>query len=296
MMISGFSFVRNANKYCFPVVESITSVLPVVGEFVVVVVRSEDDTRESVAAIGSDKVKIIDCEWPESIEAGQHVYSQLTNLALSHCKGDWCFYLQADEVVHEDDLPKIQSACERWLGDNRVEGLLFDYLHFWGDYKHCQSGHGWYKREIRIVRNGLGIRSKGDAQSFRHVDKRKLTAALSGARIFHYGYARPPGVMRAKATSSEKIYHGDGARVDESPEFDYGPLARLAIFTGTHPALMKERISHMDWQSKLRDADPPGMVRELYKDERFKYRFLTAVENWTGLDLGHKSYRRIIRG
>ena len=124
---------------------------------------------------------------------------------------------------------------------------------------------------------------------------RKLTVALSGGRVFHYGYTRPPDVMRAKATSSHRIYHGDGVEVDESPEFDYGPLGRLAIFMGTHPAVMKDHIERMDWQARLRDTDPPGMVREVHKDERFKYRFLTAIEKWTGLDLGHKNYRKLLR-
>jgi hypothetical protein len=298
MRISGFTFTRNAVKLYYPMVESISSILPIVDEFIVIACPGDkdDDTLNVVSSIKDAKLRIIESRWPSKEEAGTHVYSYLTNLALEQCTGDWCFYLQADEVVHEEDLPKIESTCRRYLGDNRIEGMLFDYLHFWGDYKHYQSGHGWYKREIRMVRNRLGIRSKGDAQSFRHADGHKLTVALSGGRIFHYGYTRPPDVMRVKAVSSYRIYVGDDAKVDESLEFDYGPLKRLAIFTGTHPALMEDRIKRMDWQIKLRDTDPPGMVRVPHKDERFKYRFLTAIEKWTGLDLGHKSYRRIIRG
>src|SRR2546422_7083535 len=38
-----------------------------------------------------------------------------------------------DEVVHENDLPAIRSAMERYLNDQRVEALAFDYLHFYGN-------------------------------------------------------------------------------------------------------------------------------------------------------------------
>jgi glycosyltransferase involved in cell wall biosynthesis len=296
MRISGFSFARNAEKLYYPITESIRSALPIVDEFVVIYCPGDEDdhTLELLKSIGDPKLRVIERPWPSKEEAGVHVFSFLTNAALDLTSGDWCLYLQADEVIHEDDLPAIKGVCERALGDRRVDALLFDFLHFWGDYRHVQKSHAWYKREIRIVRNGIDLRSKGDAQSFRFRDGRKPVAAHSGARVFHYGWVRPPRVMKSKTISSDRIYHGDGTRTDGAAEFDYGPLGRLAVFGSSHPAVMKERIDKMDWAHTLREADPPGTTRALHKDERFKYRFLTAVENFTGLDLGHKNYRKII--
>ena len=45
MKVSGFTFVRNAVKYDYPVVESIASILPLCDEVVVAVGQSEDGTR-----------------------------------------------------------------------------------------------------------------------------------------------------------------------------------------------------------------------------------------------------------
>lgn len=45
MKVCGFTFIRNAEKYDFPIVEAITSILPICDKFVVAVGESEDNTR-----------------------------------------------------------------------------------------------------------------------------------------------------------------------------------------------------------------------------------------------------------
>ena len=162
--ISGFSFVRNAVSLDYPLEEALRSILPVVDELVVAVAPGtvEDGTREVVEGLRDPRVKIVDATWDESRR--QEIYADLTNVALDRCTGDWCLYIQADEVVHEDDHAIIRARAEELLPDRRIEGLLFDYLHFFGDYAHIQTGQGWYQREIRMIRNGRGIRSVRDAQ------------------------------------------------------------------------------------------------------------------------------------
>jgi len=297
--ISAFSFARNAVKLDYPLREALLSVLPVVDEVVVAVAPGDpdDDTRGLVASIGDPRVRIVDAVWDDARRQG--IYADLTNVALDACTGDWCLYIQADEAVHEDDLPTIRDRCERLLGDRRVEGLLFDYLHFFGDYRHVQTGHGWYQKEIRVIRNGIGVRSVRDAQSFRYPDQRRITVAPAHARIFHYGWVRHPRFMQAKVRefwshrrSQEEVEREYGGR----EEFDYGPLGRLPEYRGTHPAVMRERISAMDWADSLRLEDPPGTERrQRHKDERLKYRFLTGVARLTGLDLNHRNHGRVLR-
>lgn len=305
MRISGFSFARNAVKLDYPLREALLSILPAVDELVVAVAPGDpdDDTRGLVESIDDPRVKIVDAVWDDARR--QEIYADLTNVALDACTGDWCLYIQADEAVHEDDVPTIRSRCEALQDDRRVEGLLFDYLHFFGDYRHVQDGHGWYQKEIRIIRNGIGVRSVRDAQSFRYPGPphgagapRRITVAPARARIFHYGWVRPPRLMQAKVRefwshrkSLEEVEAEHGGRV----EFDYGPLGRLPEYRGTHPAVMAERIADMEWADTLRDTDPPGMERrQRHKDERFKYRFLTGVKRMTGMDLNHRNHGRVL--
>ncbi|MFZ0389002.1 MAG: hypothetical protein WAN36_00975, partial [Calditrichia bacterium] len=267
MKISGFSFVRNGVKLYYPVVESIKSILPIVDEFVIAVGKGDDDdtTRREIAAIKDSKIKIIDTVWEEQYFKKGIINALQTDIAMKACSGDWLFYLQADEVVHEKYLPVIQQRCRELIDVKGVEGLLFRYKHFWGDYRHFHAGHGWYPHEIRIVRNLPTIHSWQSAQSFRHFEPYiqprqetgtyKLRVAEVDAEIYHYGWVRPPHLMQNKSKALNTIHWGR-SRADEfyqkaPAEFDYGPLNLLEEFKGSHPRVMQNRIDKMDWADKL---------------------------------------------
>jgi hypothetical protein len=298
MKISGFSFCRNADKLYYPVVESIRSALPICDEFIIAVGKgdADDRTRDLIAGIGDPKIRIIDTEWTDRDRLKGWTHSQQTNIALEACTGDWCLYLQADEVLHERDLPTIRARCKQLLNDRRVEGLVFSYLHFWGDYNHVHRSHAWYPREIRIIRNGVGIRSYRSAQSFRR-DGKKLRCALVNASIYHYGWVRPPALMTLKRVEMTRTHQGAEAaeRVSAEHCFDYDDLNRIPRFEGTHPAVMRDRIARFDWGDQL-IYGRPTMAR--HRHDRLIYRILTAIEQnlFKGrIKLGASPYK-LIRG
>ncbi len=275
-------------------VESVRSILPIVDEFVIAIGQgdADDSTREKIAAIGDSKIKIIDTIWDEKYFKKGVINAMQTNIAKVACSGDWLFYLQADEVLHEKYLPVIQARCQELLNNNEVEGLLFGYKHFWGDYNHYHAGHGWYPYEIRIIRNRPDIYSWQSAQSFRRFDyydnprqesgHHKLNVAKVDAKIFHYGWVRPPHLMQNKRRALDSVHWGIKRAKDyyeKAPrEFDYGPLNLLTEFNGTHPNVMEQWIPQMDWQDKLQYCDKPNPYRKPHKHERWKYRFLSFIE------------------
>jgi len=171
MTISGFTMVRNATKLYYPIKQAISSILPLVDEFVVALgdCDSDDRTFEEIRSIGSDKIRIIHTVWDLDKYPRGMEHAHQTDIAKAACKGDWLFYLQSDEVVHEEDLPRIRRRCEELLDEPEVEGILFKYRHFWGDYDHYITSHAWYANEIRIVRNQKDIHSWESAQSFRRI-------------------------------------------------------------------------------------------------------------------------------
>ncbi|MBX3042432.1 MAG: hypothetical protein KIT33_07040 [Candidatus Kapabacteria bacterium] len=295
MKISGFSFVRNGTKLYYPVKESVQSILPIVDEFVIAVGNSDadDKSREDILSIGSDKVRIIDTVWDEKFMQKGAIHALQTDIAMNACSGDWLFYLQADEVVHENDLPVIESRCKEFLDDDEVEGFLFDYYHFWADYEHYHKSHGWYPYEVRIVRNNPKIHSWESAQSFRyfeHYEKphqnegtRKLRVVKANANIYHYGWVRPPELMQAKSKAIDSNHKGiekaNELYINKPKEFDYGPLNRVQKFEGTHPKVMKNMIQRHHWKDKLQYSGAPDAQREPHMHEKFKYRLVTFIEN-----------------
>src|SRR6478609_8763907 len=112
MKISGFTIIRNAVSNDYPIVEAITSILPVVDEMIVLVGDSEDATEDLIRNINSNKIKIHHSIWDNSLRKGGEVLAVETDKAfqLIDPESDWAFYIQGDEVVHEKYLPTIKDA------------------------------------------------------------------------------------------------------------------------------------------------------------------------------------------
>ena len=243
--ISGFTVIRNAQLMGYPVLESIQSLLPLVDEFVIGLGQSDDDTRAMIEGLKSPKIKIFDSFWDPSKTKGGLILSEKTNEALAKCTHDWCFYIQADEVVHEDDLKIVRQAIEQADSDKNLQGLLFHYIHFYGSYSTIAKSRRWYRNEVRVVRRSSGIQSHGDAQGFR-VSGEKPRVLRTAARIFHYGWVKPPKMMGQKSKLLNRWWHGN-KRDHEFENFEYARQYGLHEYQGSHPAVMKSLIQTQDW-------------------------------------------------
>ncbi len=273
MKISGLTILRDAVRLGYPFVESLRSLLPLVDELVVGIGDGEDGTWETVQAIGDPKLKMLGSVWDRSLRRDGLILSAQTNLALGRCTGDWAVYLQADEVLHEDDLQRIYTSLRR-NRDRRTEGLLFDYLHFVGSYDTVGADWRiWYPRAVRAVKLGMGIESVGDACGFRVRTggrERGLIKAPAHARIFHYGWCRPPAVMVEKQKNLDRLYDADDAAIDTRYRaFESAPHELFASrgtvrrrFHGSHPQAMHARVAAQDWiTAPARFARLPAGIR-----------------------------------
>jgi len=287
MKVCGFTFVRNAIKFDYPVIESICSILPLCDEIVVAVGNSMDGTRSLIESIPSPKLKIIDTTWDDSLREGGKVLAVETDKAFEAISPDydWAFYIQADEVVHEKYLPSLEKVMEKWKDEPRVEGLLFNYIHFYGSYDFIGDSRRWYRREVRIIRNDKSIRSYMDAQGFRR-DGKPLNVKPVDATIYHYGWVKPPELLQAKLESFHKLWHDEKwieRNLPSADTFDYSKIDSLKQFDGTHPEVMKERITNKNWQF---DFDPTE------KNFSLQSLVLHSIERMTGWRIGeYKNYR-----
>jgi glycosyltransferase involved in cell wall biosynthesis len=247
MKVSGFTIVRNAIKFDYPVVESISSILPLCDEVIVAVGNSEDGTRVLIESIGSPKIRIIDTVWDDSLRKGGEVLAVETNKAFEAISPEstWAIYIQADEVLHDDGYVKLRDAMLKWEMDQEVEGFIVDYLHFYGSYDFIANSRRWYRKEVRIIRNDKKIRSYKDAQGFRKEGK-KLTVKPTGAIMCHYGWVKTPEFIRSKLQYFHTLWH-DEEWMEKNKEklesFDYSGIDSLAHFRGPHPSTMQNRIS-----------------------------------------------------
>lgn len=294
MKVSGFTFVKNAVKYGYPVIESITSILPVVDEMIVCLGDSDDNTDELIASIGSGKIKVVHSVWDNNLKEGGKVLAVETNKAMdaTAADSDWLFYIQADEVVHEQYHEKILDAMRKYLDDKRVEGLLFNYHHFYGSYNLIGDGRRWYSKEIRVIRNNRSIRSYRDAQGFRWSDDRKLNVKLIDAYIYHYGWVRSPITMQQKFYDFSKLWAGGNEKETEDDKkrrdqaFDYTRIDSVTEFKGTHPLVMKKKIAGENWTVDM------NLKRKNFKN--IKHRILYFLWRKFGIrPFEYRNYNRI---
>jgi len=266
MKVSGFTIIRNGIKYFYSFREAILSILPVCDELIVNVGDSEDNTLEAIKSISSKKIKIINRNWDMSLREGGKVLSVETNVALKNCSGDWCFYIQADEILHEKYIPVVKSSMENYLHHKKIEGLKFKYKHFYGSYDYYQDNYrNWYIREVRIIKNNRGIISWGDAMDFKHSNGRAIKSTDIKAEIFHYGWVRPPDTLMMKRIDFHKLYYSDEVVNNfASSIHNYDDLGNLKKFKDTHPIVMHDRIkiSNWDFNAKI-DEQSPDWIRKI---------------------------------
>lgn len=276
--ISGFTLVRNGVRLDFPLEASIRSILPLCDEVVVNVGRSEDGTLELVRAMADPRIRIVESEWETS--GGGRVLAVETLRAMRACRHPWGIYIQADEVLHERGIDALRSAIEANDRDPRVEGLLVQYLHFYGGFDTVATHRRMYRREVRAVRlsPAWGIVPYGDAQGFRvEPGGRKIRARLTGATMFHYGWARPPEAIRAKRAADAELYGWSGAqRRARLGQATFEWLPGIRSFTGQHPAVARR------WVEARAVASAGRIAPRRFRWRHLRYWISLAIERVTG--------------
>jgi hypothetical protein len=269
MRVSGFTIANHAVRLGYPLEASLRSMLPIVDEMIVNIGEEDQATWDLVARMQEPKIKPFRSHWSTNMRYGGLLLAEQTNLALERCQGDWGLYLQADEVLHENDYDRILKAME-YHRRRATEVLRFRYHHFYGSFNTVQDHpRRWYSRAGRAVKLGIGVASWGDAMDFcvrRHGKEWFPRQGDVRAFVYHYGWVRPPQLMRAKNESSERLYYEDDAirrmHEQEQPKDVYWELGNLRFFRGTHPATMREIVASQSWRFDHGiEKQPPDWIR-----------------------------------
>lgn len=268
---------------------AIRSLLPLCDEIIVNVPRSSDNTLELVQGIRDPKIRVLQSPWDDNEKFGDVIMRRHTDLALEACTGDWCVYIQGDEVLHEASLPAMRAALDRNLHEPVVQGLLVDYTHFYGSYWTEVYSFGWYYKEVRVVRRDPKIRAWGGAQGFRTTGGEKLRVRHSGGRYFHYGFALEPTQASKRVGNLAELYgHEERARDAATRPRFYHDDQKVKPFTSTHPAVMREIAAAATWTYHSRKP----LIR--FRRDYFWEDIALIIKRCTGITLGvHKNYRLI---
>ena len=285
MKVSAFTFIKNGQILGYPFIESIQSILTIVDEFVINVGESEDDTLLMVKSIPSSKIRIIKSKWNDTMQERGFVYGQQKMIAQYNCTGDWAFYIEGDEVYHENDLEQIRESMKMHLNDPNVEALAFYFYHFYGNPNSYLDSPGWYRSEVRIIKNSL--RSYAPDGLFwlvlnNNKQGRYPRAKHTGVSCYHYGWLRSQEQMNLKSEKVQKYWAKDPVKVDYS-QMDQSIIKE---FQGPHPEIIKEWLPK---ESGLYKVDPNYKPTKKQK----KHRMMIKFEKLFGVDLSKKHYKLV---
>ena len=285
MKISAFTFIKNGQILGYPFIESIQSILTIVDEFVINVGESEDDTLLMIQSIPSSKIRIIKSKWNDTMQERGFVYGQQKMIAQYNCTGDWAFYIEGDEVYHENDLEQIRESMIIHLDDPNVEALAFDFYHFYGNANSYLDSPGWYRSEVRIIKNS--VRSYAPDGLFWLVlnsnkQGRYPRAKHTGVSCYHYGWLRSQEQMNLKSEKVQKYWAKDPVKVDYS-QMDQSIIKE---FQGSHPEIIKDWLPK---ESGLYKVDPNYKPTKKQK----KHRMMIKFEKLFSVDLSKKHYKLV---
>jgi hypothetical protein len=285
MKISAFTFIKNGQILGYPFIQSIQSVLPIVDEFVINVGESDDDTLCLIQSILSPKIRIIQSKWSQSMQDRGYVYGQQKMIAQFNCTGDWAFYIEGDEIYHENDLNQIKSAMQESFEDSNIEALAFDFYHFYGNENTYLDSPGWYRSEARIIKTS--IRSYApDGLFWLVLDSNKKgrypRAKHTGVTCFHYGWVRSEDQMNLKSQQVQKYWGNSHANIDYS-QIDSSILKQ---FKNSHPRVVQDWLPS---NSGVFKADPSYKLTKKQK----KHRIMLKFEIFFGINLSKKHYKLV---
>ena len=298
--VSGFTICRNSQKLGYPYIESLLSLGPLCDEIIVTLDDTQDGTKEQLLQLQTQfkqqfkiELKIINSQWNmQNMKGGAELAVQ-TDIALNHCQHNIVFYLQSDEVLHEEDYPLIKKDLAKLAQHPKAQSLVFQWIHFYGDQHTIVQNRKWYRKEIRAFKKNSGLKSFKDAQSFRKPLGEKLVklpALESQAKVLHYGHMRHKELMAEKVNYfREQWQEKDLSKIPADKVFkaQYG----IQKFKDSHPQIMKTYLS-------LQNETQPHAYEILYPKsfemKNFRLFLSDLIERLTGHRIGEfKSYSKL---
>jgi len=285
MKVSAFTFIKNGQLLGYPFIQSIKSILPIVDEFIINAGFGEDNTLDEIKKINDPKIRIIQSHWNDNMKDRGFVYGQQKMVAQYNCTGDWAFYIEGDEIYHENDLDRIYMSMKENLNNSDVEALIFDYYHFYGNGNSYLDSPGWYRAEARIIKNSLRTYAP-DGLFWVVLDSNKKgrypRARHTGAKCYHYGWVRSEHQMNLKSEKVQKYWGGKAKKIDYS-QMDQSIIKE---FKGSHPKIIKDWLPN---ENEVFRADPNYKPSKKQK----KHRVMITIEKFFGLELSKKHYKLV---
>lgn len=249
MSISCTMVAFNCFHLDYPLEAAIRSALEVVDEVFVNEGNSFDETKDLLVSLqeefGKDVVRFETRNWIHNRN-----WQQIErNYAIKQAACDWILILDADEMIHENDVSTIKTLTET----PHLNFIDFKVTHFYGLPKYVNTNPSWYSHHVRLGKKNTNYKFRNSpggsccdicsGKPLQPVHGRRASdIAYSGIQLWHYGWVRDARVMGIKTKKFNAWYSNDkkyfNGHLDEKVPFNYKmekSMHFLREFKGTHP-------------------------------------------------------------
>jgi glycosyltransferase involved in cell wall biosynthesis len=150
--LSGYTTVLNCNKNNYPWRQTIHSLLGFCDEVCVADGGSTDGTWEELKAWAEKEERLVIYQNKIDLEDPRFAIKSdglLKGLARSMCTKEFCWQMDCDEIVHEDDYSKIKDLCKQF--QNGLDLIAMPVIEYWGGAEKVRADINPWK--WRISRN-----------------------------------------------------------------------------------------------------------------------------------------------
>jgi glycosyltransferase involved in cell wall biosynthesis len=244
MKLCGNVCIRNGNELDFCWRECIQSLLPVCDMVSVSDGESTDGTQEEIREWMTREPKIVlnVYPWPDP-KGHPDWWVEWINYNRVHCRGDWEFQLDADEILHEKSCDSIR----RFIEENKRRSAIVTRWNFWRDHRHLiPEGECLGKHVIRLAPLDVWMPSDGFHPNG---NEAAMMSKKTDIEIYHYGFIRKRGPFFKKERLLQgyffnsyderlvKAAQRDGNWMDDPGVTAYA--SHPVPYDGDHPSVIK---------------------------------------------------------
>jgi hypothetical protein len=207
MKISGIMPLRNAVKLAYPFEAAIRSLRLLCDEVVVLVDPGFDDDAVVIRRLKDEGIvdKIVWSTWNMDNHEG-HTNCEITvqtRIALEYATGDWVFSLQADELLHENEI----GAWRYWRDTCEADGdtaLEVPRLYFYGNLTTLRQS--WTIPMVRFFKRGCWQPDVDGAMRFDPIGEQRRRSVVN-PWIYHYSRIGDPTIIAERVRNLDRMFH-----------------------------------------------------------------------------------------
>lgn len=228
--LTGITLVRQANRLGYPWKQCVKALTDLCDQVIINVdIHSDDGMLDDLKKLTSKNHQFYLSVWDMKNTGDGRMLANEANKTLPEVTSDWVIYLQADEMIHQQDMHSLRLYLDTLPSNTTQVELLRTY--FWKDLNSRAPQYEIYLG--RIFRKGTHTVG-GDGM---YLNRLKGEIIRSPYWIYHYSRMGPEEKVAARVKNLDQLFHDD---VSVTKTFSYNEEPVLIPYTGTHPDGIEE--------------------------------------------------------